>query len=72
MLLVPPSVSPVWSVFLVVPLLILFAPQPVRFSRRRMVALVASVGVLITGTICASCTNCDPWWLEHFWICLPR
>jgi hypothetical protein len=32
-----------------------------------------TVSALVAGAIvCATCSTCDPWWLEHFWICIPR
>jgi hypothetical protein len=61
--------SPMFAVLFMIPVLLVFAPQPVRRDRRTIVglgvALVAIVGVPVYAAICNVCAVCqtDMWWL---------
>jgi hypothetical protein len=59
-LLASPSVSPVWSVLLVIPFLILFAPQPMHATWRRIASCAAVLLVwgvaLYAASIVVPCT----------------
>lgn len=45
-----------------------------RATAAKLVMALMVAGLVATTTyavICPACEGCDPWWLEHFWICIP-
>jgi hypothetical protein len=76
------SVVPVWLVVAGVILAAGLAPIATWAGRalrsqlaRRFLLAVFFACILARTTyavICPSCGDCDPWWLEWFWICFPN
>ncbi len=44
-------------------------PRASRMAVMLGIALVLGGGLAYADLVC--CQQCDPWWLEYFWVCVP-